>query len=272
MDIAADHDSTADHVHLLQPQDRRRHDRRRHQGLGVTPHGRHRQATTVPNTDAGAGAASAWRSHGSRGTSSPTRPGCEPARRTRSSCSTSTPVTPTIRRDRLRRIGPRRLAGRTACLAGATAGPRARARPRRTASATGATHSTSRSACSIRPNGPRCRSRRTLADDTARTDPLRCSGATSRCAARLVRGPAVRDGTRDLRRSRCNGAPIGDDVLAPGWTQLPPPAALPDLRRHRRCSRDGDNAHRRDRRRRLVPRPPRLPRRTSRALRRPDRP
>ena len=30
-----------------------------------------------------------------------------------------------------------------------------------------------------------------------------------------------------------NGAPVGDDVLAPGLDQLPPPAALPDLRRDR---------------------------------------
>ena len=53
-------------------------------------------------------------------------------------------------------------------------------------------------------------------------------------------------------------------MLAPGLDQLPPPAALPDLRRHRPARR-GRQRDRRHARRRLVPRPPRLRRQAGRS-------
>ncbi len=47
-----------------------------------------------------------------------------------------------------------------------------------------------------------------------------------------------------LYEAELNGERVGDDMLAPGWTAYPPPAALPHLRRHRPGPLGGERARR----------------------------
>ena len=64
----------------------------------------------------------------------------------------------------------------------------------------------------------------------------RCCAASSSLDKPVVRARLYAT-AHGVYEAEIDGAAVGDHVLAPGLDQLPPPAALPDLRRHRPARR-----------------------------------
>ena len=129
------------------------------------------------------------------------------------------------------RVGAGGLAVGRAGLTRAAVGTRPRLAPTASVS-TWSEPPTSRPACCGPPTGRPGRSgRRGRRTRTPTTACRRCCGASSRCATGLARARLYAT-AHGLYEVELNGQRVGDDVLAPGWTATPP-AALPDLRRHR---------------------------------------
>ena len=110
---------------------------------------------------------------------------------------------------------------------------RRRRRRRRTGASRGRGGRTARAGRLGRPAG---RGRTRAARGRRRPRPC-CCAASSTCRRRSVSARLYATRARRLRDWSSTAQRVGDHVLAPGLDQLPPPAALPDLRRHRPAAR-----------------------------------